>query len=278
MAPVIIDAQIHIWQAETPDRPWERREAHLDTPFGYQDLLKLMAASGVDRAVLVPPGWEGGRPEFSLEAAHRHPDRFRIMGRIALDDPAGAKRLAHWTGPFGMTGLRVAFQKKETWPLLTDGTTDWLWPAAEAADLPIMLFAPGQTKSVIEIARAHPKLRIIYDHMGLLREKDAAAAAAIDGILPMADLANLHVKVTSVPFYSTEPYPYRNLHDALKRLIAAFGPRRSFWGTDITRIWRLCTYDQCVRLFTHDLPFLAADDLDWVMGRGLAQCLRWPLS
>jgi hypothetical protein len=83
------------------------------------------------------------------------------------------------------------------------------------------------------------------------------------------------VKVTSVPLYSSEPYPYRNLHAPLRRLIAAFGPRRSFWGTDITRIWSRCSYRQCVTLFTEELDFLSGDDLDWVMGRGLTDCLRW---
>lgn len=272
---MIIDAQVHIWQAETPERPWRSPEAHLTLPFGYDDLLALMKTAGVGGAVLVPPGWEGGRPEFSLEAAARHPDRFVVMGRIALDDPAGAAKFARWKDPPGMVGLRLAFQKKDAWDQLTDGTTDWLWPAAEAAGIPIMLFAPGQTRAVMDIARAHPKLRIIFDHMGLLREKDEAAARAIESVMPLADLANMHVKVTSVPFYSSEPYPYRNLHDALRRLIAAFGPRRSFWGTDITRIWKLCTYEQCVTLFTRDLPFLGPDDLDWIMGRGVAECLRW---
>lgn len=275
---MIIDAQIHVWKAETPERPWRSPEAHLPEPFGYEDLLRLMKGAGVDRAVLVPPGWEGGRDDFALEGAARHPDRFRVMGRIPFTDPSRAAELAHWKEPFGMLGLRVAFQKEEIAPQLTDGTTDWLWPAAEAAGLPIMMFAPGQVAAVMEIARAHPRLRIIFDHMGLRREKDAAACNTIDSILPMAELANMYVKVTSVPFYSTEPYPYRNLHGALKRLIAAFGPRRAFWGTDISRIWSLCSYRQCVTLFTRDLPFLSGDDLDWVMGRGLADCLGWPLN
>jgi hypothetical protein len=27
--------------------------------------------------------------------------------------------------------------------------------------------------------------------------------------------------------------------------------------------------------FTEELKFLSADDLDWIMGRGLAECLKW---
>lgn len=63
----------------------------------------------------------------------------------------------------------------------------------------------------------------------------------------------------------------------LGRLIRAFGPKRAFWGTDITRIWARCTYRQCVTLFTEELDFLPADDLEWVMGRGIVECLSWPL-
>ena len=275
---MIIDSQVHIWRGDAHDATRAPTDPHLTTPFGYEDLLGLMKGAGVDGAVLVPPGWAGGRPEFALEAARRYPDRFVVMGRIAHDDPAGAAKLARWKEPFGMMGLRLAFQKKETWPLLTDGTTDWLWPAAEAHDIPIMLFAPGQIASVTEIARAHPKLRIIFDHMGLLREKDGPAVAAIEKLLPMADLPNMHIKVSSVPFYSSEPYPYLNLHGALERLIRTFGPKRCFWGTDITRLWKLVSYQSCVRLFTEDLPFLGPDDLDWIMGRGLARCLRWRVA
>lgn len=274
---MIIDSQVHIWQAETPDRPWAQPVAHLAEPFGYEDLLREMKLAGVDRAVLVPPGWEGGRPEFALEGAARHPDRFVVMGRIAIDKPEQAALLPTWKARQGMIGIRLAFQKEHADGWLRDGTTDWFWPLAERYDIPLMVFAPGQHDRVAEIARAHPRLRIIIDHMSLRREKDAAAIAVIEQLIPLADCPNLSVKVTSVPFYSSEPYPYRNLHDVLRRLIGAFGPRRAFWGTDITRIWSVCSYRQCVTLFTEELEFLSADDLDWVMGRSIAEILRWRL-
>jgi predicted TIM-barrel fold metal-dependent hydrolase len=180
-----------------------------------------MKGAGVDGAVLVPPGWAGGRPEFALEGAARHPDQFKIMGRIAINNPESTALMAGWKAPPGMLGIR----------------------------------------------------------MGLYRETDAKAAAAMESLIPLADLPNLYVKVSSVPLYSTEPYPYRGLHWALERLICAFGPRRAFWGTDFTRISPLVeSYRHCVTLFTQELDFLAPDDLDWVMDRGLAQCLDWRLS
>jgi predicted TIM-barrel fold metal-dependent hydrolase len=276
---MIVDAQVHVWKAETPERPWFTAHPHLPEPFGYEDLLGEMKKAGVDRAVLIPPGWEGDRIDFVLEGAVRHPDRFGVMGRIPVQKrEAASALLPGWRAQRGMLGIRVSFQKAHNQRWLTDGTADWFWPEAEKHGIPVMVFAPGRNAELRAIAEAHPKLRIVVDHMGLAREEDAEAAAVIERLSELADCPNVHVKVSSVPLYSTEPYPYRNLHDALRRLIGAFGPERSFWGTDITRIWSRASYRQCVTLFTEELKFLSADDLDWVMGRGLLRCLDWPLT
>jgi L-fuconolactonase len=56
-------------------------------------------------------------------------------------------------------------------------------------------------------------------------------------------------------------------------VVEEFGPRRVFWGTDLTRL--PCPYKQAVTMFTEELGFLTGDDLDWVMGRGIADWLRW---
>ncbi|RMF85558.1 MAG: amidohydrolase, partial [Nitrospinota bacterium] len=74
---IIIDAQVHIWGANTPERPWAPERAHLahrPQPFGKDDLLREMEAAGVDRVVIVPPSWEGDRNDLALEAARQHPD------------------------------------------------------------------------------------------------------------------------------------------------------------------------------------------------------------
>jgi len=272
---MILDAQVHIWKANTPERPWSSAKAHLETPFGYPELLTQMQSAGVDGAILIPPGWEGDRIDYVLEGAGLHPDKFGVMGRIAVQDASNARLIEGWRSQRGMLGIRVSFQKPDRENWLEDGTADWLWPAAEASGIPVMIFAPGQHAQIRSIAESHPRLRLIIDHMALARQQDEQAAIAIESLCDLAGCPNLHVKTSSVPLYSTEPYPYRNLHGALRRLIKEFGPRRCFWGTDLTRIKSLGTYRQFVTLFTEELTFLSADDLGWIMGRGLAECLQW---
>ena len=62
--------------------------------------------------------------------------------------------------------------------------------------------------------------------------------------------------------------------------IDTFGPRRCFWGTDLSALLRRnqCTYRQAVTMFTDEMKFLSKEDLEWVMGRGLAECLPWPVA
>ena len=57
-----------------------------------------------------------------------------------------------------------------------------------------------------------------------------------------------------------------------------FGPRRCFWGTDLTAgIDRFpkFTYQQRITHFTEELPFLSEQDKDWVMGRAIMRRLGW---
>ena len=73
---MISDAQVHIWGADTPDRPWPKIRhsyAHRDTPFGVTGLVAEMDAAWVDRAVIVPPSWEGDRDDLAQEACRLHP-------------------------------------------------------------------------------------------------------------------------------------------------------------------------------------------------------------
>jgi L-fuconolactonase len=279
---MITDSGLHIWRAETADRPWQPgRAAHLDTPIGYDDLSARMAEAGVDRAILIPPSWEGERVDYSLEAVGDAPDRFAIMGRLAINRPEARTTLETWKDQPGMLGVRLTFHHEWDRPWMTDGTADWFWPAAERLDIPVMLNAPTLQAEVGRIAARHPRLRLIMDHMGRVKGmKDDELAPAIDGTITLAKFPNVFVKLTLVPTCSSAPYPYRNIHKHVQRLIDAFGPRRAFWGTDLSAMLSRsnCTYRQAVTLFTEEMSFLSKDDLEWIMGRGLAQCLQWPTT
>src|SRR3989442_15537492 len=165
---LIVDAQVHIWGADTRDRPWPPGRAHqAQKPYPVTRDLVLagMKEAGVDRAVLVPPSWEGDRNDLALEAARLYPDRFAVMGRLALETPESRALVAGWKKQPGMLGLRFTFHTELQKPWLTDGTAEWLWPAAERAGIPVMIFPPGSIPAVDRIAERHPGLKLVIDHL-----------------------------------------------------------------------------------------------------------------
>ncbi|MET0852820.1 MAG: amidohydrolase, partial [Candidatus Rokuibacteriota bacterium] len=135
----IVDSQVHLWGADTPARPWppgRAAEAQKPYPISKETLLFQMDLAGVRGMVLVPPSWEGERNDLALEAARTYPDRFAVMGRLALQKPESRGLVADWKKQPGMLGMRFTFHNEHNRPLLTDGSADWLWPAAERAGHP----------------------------------------------------------------------------------------------------------------------------------------------
>jgi predicted TIM-barrel fold metal-dependent hydrolase len=275
---VIVDAQVHLWTAETPDRPWPpggAARAHLPEPLTYQKMLPMMQEAGVDRVIIVPPSWEGDRIDYALEAARVHPDKFAVMGRIPLKDPQSAKLLPRWREQPGMLGIRVNFARNPAG--IADGSIDWLWAAADAAGVPIMVHPPDVMPVIGRVADKHPGLRLIIDHMGLSSKiaEEKRIPAAIAETLRLARHPNVAVKVSAVPAYSSESYPFRDMDEHLRRLLEAFGPRRCFWGTDLTHSHGKCSYRQYVTHFTEELDFLSDDDKRWIMGDALLKYIGW---
>jgi predicted TIM-barrel fold metal-dependent hydrolase len=174
-----------------------------------------------------------------------------------------------------MKGLRFYFSdpRSQSWP--DDGTLDWLWPEAERLGIPVSLQASAFLPRVGEIAERHPALKISIDHMGVPRATQGAEAAYrnLPQLLTLAKHKNVAVKATGQAGYALDRYPFHSIHDALRQVFDAFGPRRMFWGTDITRMH--CTWSQCVTLFTEELPWLRGSDLELVMGQAFCDWIGW---
>ena len=157
----VIDAQIHLWKGSKPN------PNHRQIPdYTADDALSEMAGAGVDAAVIHPPGWDPNANALAVEAARAHPARFAVLGNFPLDRPESRNLIEGWKSRPGMLGLRFALLQphQQTW--LSDGTMDWLWPAAERAGLPIALLGPNLLQVIGAIAERHRGLKLIIDHFG----------------------------------------------------------------------------------------------------------------
>lgn len=269
----IVDAQIHLWSQGLPSNA-----AHWQvTSFSADQAVALMDEAGVDAAVIHPPGWDPNSTDLAVRAVHDHPGRFAIMGYLPPSDPASSRRLAAWRDRPGMLGLRYLFLDPADRALLDGDRLDWLWSGAEEAGIPIAVLATDELARFGRIAERHPGLRLTIDHLGgrggNTTLKDHAAMAHMPDLLALARHPNVAVKATGVPGYSAEPYPFPVMSGYVRQVFDAFGPRRVFWGTDISKM--PCTWRACVTHFTESLGWLKGEDLGLVMGRALCDWWGW---
>jgi L-fuconolactonase len=280
----IVDSQVHLWEPDAGSHQWpEQGRRYVTAPqatssaergaMRADELIAEMDRVGVDFTIVVPPVFAGDDNSPAITAAHRHPDRMAVMGRLTLNDPASEQQLTSWLDDPAMVGVRLTFFWEEHNRWLLDGTADWFWPVAERLDIPVAVLAPDRLREIADIARSHPRLRLIVDHFGMsLKAKDAEAFRAIDELVPLAEFSNVAVKASTLPSYVTEPYPFPSLTEPIRRVVEAFGARRVFWGSEMTRL--PCPYEEAITHFTEHLDFLSPEDLEWVMGRGVRKWLR----
>ena len=269
----IVDSQIHIWE----DARMSPQHRQIPT-YSMDDALKEMAEAGVDAAVLHPPSTLGEKVnELAVEAVRRHPDKFCILGHFDLQSPDREAIVRNWRQRPGMIGLRFTFNQPHQQSWWTDGSLDWFWAACEREKLPVGLLAGGHMAAFAKIAERHPGLKLHIDHMGRHggggAAKDDAAFADLSEMLAVAKYPNVGLKLSGAPSYSSEPYPFRNIHKYIRQMFDAFGPLRCFWGTDITRM--PCSYRQCVTMFTEELSWLQGRDKELVMGQAVCDWLGW---
>jgi L-fuconolactonase len=274
---LIADSQVHLWGANTRERPWPKSEnlPHRDTPLGPEEMLQTMDAAGVHRVVVVPPLWEGHRNDIAISAATRYPDRFSAMGRLDPLDKAARGTLGTWRAT-GLRGIRLSFRGASFVKMLEEGHADWIWGEAEKAGLVIYILIPHKLLYAVDhIAQKFPALKIVLNHLALTGfDKGEIAFRDFDKLLPLAKRLNIATSASSVPWFATDTYPFTSVHGYIRQAYDAFGPKRLFWGSDLTR--SPCSYTENVTMFTEHLPWLRGEDKEWVMGRGLCEWLEWP--
>ena len=266
---LIVDSQVHIWNLGTPN-PWHRQISS----YSVNDLIGEMDETGINRAIIVPPMWMGDTNVLALEAARAFPDRLAVLGRLDINKPVATSVFENWNKQSGMLGLRFTFSTEKEYSLLTDGSLEWLWYEAEKFQIPVMLMVSGHLQEVEKIINNYPDIKLCIDHLGLVRNAvDDAAFEDLSYLLSLSTNRNLVVKVTSLPCYSSKPYPYYELHPYIRQIYDSFGPSRMFWGSDLTRL--TSSYRECLTLITEELHWLSENDKKLILGVAICNWLGW---
>ena len=266
----IIDSQVHVWRENSPLKPAE--DTHIDR--SPEQLIRDMDEAGVSRAIINVRSWERYRNEIAWEAAGRHPDRLGVAQAFDLTDERAVAALHHFHDQPQNVCIRLNLAPPRR-KYLYDGTDDKFWPAAEEYEIPVMITCPGSLERYGEIVARYPRLKLIVDHMGFRSGGSAYQRSyAVAGLVMLSVFDNVYVKVSKTPNYASDPYPFTSMFQHIRTVVDAFGPKRCFWGTDLSGL--SCSYRQAVTMFTETMEWKSNGELEYVMGGALSQALNWP--
>ncbi|SON56654.1 putative metal-dependent hydrolase of the TIM-barrel fold protein [Hartmannibacter diazotrophicus] len=256
----MIDAHQHFWTLSRGDYPWPNETvAPIFRDFSPDDLRPLLAHAGVEQTVLVQATDTVAETEFLLELADANAFVAGVVGWVDLSAPTAIETIDRLRESRWLKGLRPMLQNIED--------TNWILRPEIQPALAHMakkglrfdaLIQPRHLKPLLEVARAHPELNIVVDHvakphMGGGRAPDPAW---LQGMLALAGRANVWCKLSGMVTEIGPQWQPGDIGPFARHVLDAFGPARTMWGSDWPVVDLASDYQTWVetaRILTADL-------------------------
>ncbi|MGO4595144.1 amidohydrolase [Leifsonia sp. 2TAF2] len=229
-----IDAHVHLWNRRTDPQDWidPARMAAIDRDFGGDELRAMLAATGMDRAILV-------QASNSLAESER----------LSRSDPAVVAGLVAWVDLTGDVAAQLARVRAGTVPVVgvrhlahIDPDPEWLLRddvsqglaalgrEGLAFDLVIRDWQLGQAA---DLAARHDGVRFVLDHLGGPLAEDADPARWEAGLRELARRPNVTAKVSGLSSgLAPGEWSAEDLRSVVEVAVDAFGTDRLLYGSD----------------------------------------------
>lgn len=263
-----VDAHVHVVSPDevrypiTPNQPgvtWFR-----ECPCSTEDYIALMKENGVGQAVLVQAiGAYSTNNQYCVDAARAHPDLFRAVVFVDLDEPDPPGTLSRWADA-GAIGVRMVAATTPQSRAPDDPLAVELCQAAAARGLGILAttLAPGLPRLPALLERL-PHTPVAIDHCGFPDLTGGPPYRQARPLFELASFANVHLKV-STNALDQAVRAGGDPRDFVSELASAFGPERLQWGSDWSQTHDR-TFAEIVAYARRSFAVLGEDE-------------RWPLG
>jgi L-fuconolactonase len=268
---VIVDAHHHLWDPDEADYPWMVGAfAPLRRRFDSDDLATVLEANGVAGSVVVQARASLDETRSLLATAHASPSILGVVGWVDLTSPGLADELAalrHGVGGELLVGVRhQAHDEADSGWLLRSDVQRGIATAGAAGLAYDLLVRERELPAAIELARRHPDVRLVLDHLGKppLTAGDLTAWLAL--VDELAACENVSCKLSGIVTEAPLGSDRTLLLPPLRHALARFGPERSLFGSD----WPVCllaaSYAEVLELARAALDGLDEAARDAVLG------------
>jgi predicted TIM-barrel fold metal-dependent hydrolase len=268
----LLDPHVHVWKHD-PAFPFAEGAKVPDYDATPEMLIELMKANGVERTVIIQVIHYRFNNDYLAAVLKRYPQYFQGVCRVNPLDPAAPDHLSHWT-ELGFRGVRLSPAADAAGDWITGPLMPPLWQRCESLGVPMTLLIPiSRVPDAQPLVERFPDLTVVVDHMA---DCPVDRPEELEKLIALARYPKVFVKLSHAWTLSKQPYPWLDAQEPMRRLHAAFGPRRLMWATDWPIANERATYEQRVALFRDDVKFLNDDDKSWILSRSIEQV--WPFS
>lgn len=232
----MIDAHQHFWKLGRGDYDWPNQSvAPIFRDFEPDELAPQLTQCGITRTVLVQATPTVAETEFLLDIASQAPFVAGVVGWVDMTAQDAVDQIDRLAINPVLKGLRPMLQSIPH--------TDWiLHPAADRALRHMArlglrfdaLIQPRHLDTIATLARRHPDLSIVIDHIA--KPKMQAGIAPVvgwsKGMTALAALPNVWCKLSGLVTEVGTDWTPADLSDHARHVLDSFGPTRLMWGSD----------------------------------------------
>jgi L-fuconolactonase len=267
-----VDAHHHFWDPARATYPFLTDDlAPIRRRFEPEDLRPHLAATGIDRTILVQTRGDPGETSEFLATAAATSFVGGVVGWVDLTDPGIRDTIAairSGPGGDGLVGIRhqVHDEPDPSWVARPDVRRGIA--AVGAAGLPYdLLVRPREMPAALATVRALPDVHFVIDHLAKPPIASGALEPWADLLRAFGSLPNAWCKisglVTEADWTTGRP---EDLVPYIRHALDVFGPDRMMFGSD----WPVCllaaSYEDVVASTRSALADLGAVEMDRVFG------------
>jgi L-fuconolactonase len=237
----VIDTHLHVWTRVRSSYDWlDDAPEPLRADHFLEQGLAAVAAHGFDRAVLVQADETLAETQYLLELTASDP---RVAGAVCylpLESPAiVADQLPKLTADPGFVGVRNLTHDRPDpdWILGENQRRSLAHLESSGVPLDYVAVSPRHLENLTTLARRHPDLTIVLDHLGKPPVGHPADHARWTAqIAEAAALPNVVAKVSGIypaaPCDADASDTAEQLRAILATALGSFGPDRLMLGSD----------------------------------------------
>jgi len=209
-----------------PDKyPYVAGRSYTPAPASREQYVRMLAAIGLQRAVIVQPSFYGTDNRCTFDAIAASHGNWRGVAGIDAKTPISEIQRLHRAG-FRGARLNLAYKGG---PTLDD--LDKVAELIEPFRWHVQIQVEGR-----DLAEILPRLRrlpvqFVIDHMGRVPPHLGVMHSGFQSLLALLREGKCWVKLSSAYSISGQPYPHEDVVPFAKALIAA-GPGRTVWGSN----------------------------------------------